>query len=104
MAWVLPAIQGVANVMEIVTFVQFIEEEAIQSAGLGVFLSIRNKSYRGASLGITLLRGTLIPHLKQLNTTYGWLAPYSRGCFEDFILATETNLEIYEDILFAFKK
>ncbi|GAI94785.1 unnamed protein product, partial [marine sediment metagenome] len=32
MAWVLAALEGVANVMEIITFVQFIEEEAIQSA------------------------------------------------------------------------
>jgi len=90
-------------VMEIVTFIQFIEEEAIQSASLGVFLAIRGKSYRGASLGITLLRGQLIPHLKDINDYVGWMAPYSKGCFADFILATETNLEIYEDILFAKK-
>ena len=99
-AW-LALVGGLANVMEIITFVQFIEEEAIQSAGLGVFMAIRGKSYRGASLGITLLRGTLIPHLKDINDYVGWMAPYSKGCFADFIKATETNLEIYEDILFA---
>jgi len=104
MAFLLPILAGIANVMEIVTFIQFIEEEAIQSASLGVFLSIRGKSYRGASLGITLLRGTLIPHLKDINDAVGWMAPYSKGCFADFILAQETNLEIYEDILFARKK
>jgi len=104
MAWILPALEGVANVMEVVTFIQFIEEEAIQSANLGCFLAIRAKSYRGASLAITLLRGELIPHLKDINTYAGWLAPYSKGCFEDFIKASETNLEIYEDILFAKKK
>ncbi|GAH64409.1 unnamed protein product [marine sediment metagenome] len=48
MAAILPIIMGIANVMEIVTFIQFIEEEAIQSAALGVFLAIRGKSYRGA--------------------------------------------------------
>ena len=104
MAWLIPVLKGLANVMEIITFIQFIEEEAIQSAALGVFLAIRGKSYRGASLGITLLRGTLIPHLKDINQAVGWLAPYSEGCFADFILSTETNLEIYEDILFAKKK
>jgi len=103
MAFLLPILKGIANVMEIVTFIQFIEEEAIQSASLGVFLAIRAKSYRGASLGITLLRGTLIPHLKDCNDLVGWMAPYSQWCFADFILATETNLEIYEDILFAKK-
>jgi len=98
---ILAALKGLANIMEIVTFIQFIEEEAIQSASLGVFLAIRSKSYRGASLGITLLRGRLIPHLKDINEVCGWIAPYSEGCFADFIIATETNLEIYEDILFA---
>jgi len=102
-AWLL-ILQGVANVMEVITFIQFIEEEAIQSASLGVFLAIRGKSYRGASLGMTLLRGTLIPHLKDINLAVGWMAPYSQGCFADFILATETNLDIYEELLFAHKK
>ena len=103
MAWILVALEGVVNVMEVVTFIQFIEEEAIQSAALGVFLAIRGKSYHGATLGITLLRDTLIPHLKDINDYAGWLAPYSKGCFADFILATETNLEIYQDILYAKK-
>jgi len=102
-AW-LVIIEGLANVMEVITFIQFIEEEAIQSASLGVFLAIRGKSYRGASLGMSLLRGTLIPHLKEINETVGFAAPYSKGCFADFILATETNLDIYEDILFAHTK
>lgn len=102
-AW-MAVLEGLKEVMSIVTFIQFIEEEAIQSASLGVFLAIRGKSYRGASLGITLLRGQLIPHLKTCNETVGWMAPYSEWCFADFIKATETNLEIYEDILFARKK
>jgi len=54
-------------------------------------------------LRLALLRGQLIPHLKDINEYVGWMAPYSEGCFADFILATETNLEIYEDILFAKK-
>jgi len=90
--------------MEVITFIQFIEEEAIQSASLGVFLAIRAKSYRGASIGMTLLNGTLIPHLEEINVIVGWMAPYSQGCFADFILATKTNLIIYEEILFAHNK
>ena len=103
MAFLIPILAGIANVMEIVTFIQFIEEEAIQSASLGLFLSVRAKSYRGSCLAMSLLRGQLIPHLKDINECVGWMAPYSEGCFADFILASETNLEIYEDILFAKK-
>lgn len=104
MAAILAALTGIANLMEIITFIQFIEEEAIQSAGLGVFLAIKAKSYRGASLGITLLRGRLIPNLKDINEYAGFAAPYSQGCFSDFIKAAEVNLEIYEDILFGHRK
>jgi len=104
MAWLLPVLAGLANVMEIVTFIQFIEEEAIQSSALGVFLAIRSKSHAGAVKGIYLLEFTLIPHLKDINNAVGWMAPYSKGCFSDFIIAQETNLEIYKDILFAKKK
>ena len=104
MAFLLPILQGLANVMEIVTFIQFIEEEAIQSASLGVFLAIRAKHYPGATYGMSLLRGQLIPHLKDINEYVGWMAPYSQGCFADFVAASESNLEIYEGILFAHKK
>jgi len=103
MAAILAALEGVADIMEMITFVEFIEEEAIQSAALGVFLAIKGKSYRGASLGMSLLRGRLVPKLKDINEYAGYAAPYSQGCFADFIKATETNLDIYEDILFGHK-
>jgi len=104
MAGIMAMLAGVANVMEIITFIQFIEEEAIQSSALGCFLAIRAKSYRAAALGMSILRGRLIPNLKDINHYAGWAAPYSKGCFQDFIAATELNLEIYEAILFAHKK
>jgi len=103
MAWILLALEGVANIMEVVTFIQFIEEEAIQSTSLGIFLALRAKSYPAASMGMSLLRGQLLLHLKDINEYAGWMAPYSKGCFKDFCDATELNLEIYENILFAHK-
>ncbi len=101
MAWILAALEGVANVMEIVTFIQFIEEEAIQSASLGVFLSIRQKNNTAAYRGMNLLAYTLIPNLRAINDYAGWLAPYSKSCFQDFIAATEANLEVYKDLTLA---
>ncbi|GAI91612.1 unnamed protein product [marine sediment metagenome] len=101
MKWMIPDLGGVIKVMETISFIQFIEEEAIQSAALGVFLALQAKSHRGAALGVNLLKDELIPHAKILNETVGTLAPYSKGCFADFIKAQETNLEIYQDILFS---
>ena len=101
MAWILAALEGVANLMETITFIQFIEEEAIQSASLGVFLAIRQKNNMAAYRGINLLEYVLIPHLREYNDYAGWVALYSKFCFEDFIAATEANIEIYKDLTLA---
>ncbi|MBA7690159.1 hypothetical protein ES703_98683 [subsurface metagenome] len=103
MAHLLPILIGIAHVMEIVTFIQFIHEEAIQSANLGVFMAVRSKCFPAAIRGLGLLRMTLIPHLKNVNDFAGYLAPYSKLCFEDFVKASEANLDIMEEALFAYK-
>jgi len=95
---ILKALEGIQDMMAAITFMQFIHEEAIQSAALGTFLALRHGSYRGASLGISQTR-QILENLKAVNTYAGIFAPYSHRCFEDFIKATETNLEIYDDIL-----
>jgi len=104
MPWVLPVITGLMNVMQIVAFVQFIEEEAIQSAALGAFLAIRQRNYHAAWKAINLLEQELIPHLEQINTHIGWACPYSMGCFSDFALASRMNLEIYKELCTAGSK
>jgi hypothetical protein len=100
MAWVLPVLTGVADVMSAVTFIQFIEEEAIQSAGLGTYLAIR----AGVSPAITkgLYRmDTVCTHLEAINSNLGWMAPYSYWPFKDFCEATRTNIDIFQDLLYA---
>ena len=104
MPWVLPVITGLMNVMQIVAFVQFIEEEAIQSAALGAFLAIRQRNYHAAWKAINLLEQELIPHLEQINTHIGWACPYSMGCFHDFAQASRMNLEIYKELCTAGSK
>jgi hypothetical protein len=98
-AWLLPVLTGVAEVMSAVTFIQFIEEESIQACMLGSFLALKAKNYKAANLAIQRTRGTLLLHLSLINQSLGWLAPYSKGCFQDYITATETLLEVY-DMLF----
>ena len=104
MVWVMPIIKGVQWVMEIITFIQFIEEEAIQSAALGAFLAIRSRDYKSAWLAINLLENELIPHLELINQEIGWIAIYSQGAFYDFAQASRTNIQIYKDICTAPKK
>ncbi|GAH74580.1 unnamed protein product [marine sediment metagenome] len=104
MAWVMPAITGVWAVMEVVAFIQFIEEEAIQSAALGAFLAIRQRNTKAAWKAIILLETEIIPHLDRINREIGWASPYSWGCFHDFVVASQLNVEIYKELCFAMPK
>ena len=98
MAWVLPVIEGVMEVMSIVTFIQFIEEEAIQTASLGAWMAIRAKHFPRARYMLYRLEHEFIYHLEVVNTTFGWLAPYSQGCFYDFIQASKANVETLKEL------
>jgi hypothetical protein len=101
-AWVQPLIgmlSGIQDMMSAITFIQFIEEEAIQTAALGTFLALRTGSMKGAALGINQMR-VVVDHLDLINGTLGYAAPYSRGCFQDFVAASRTNILIYEGLLY----
>lgn len=104
MKWLFPVIEQVEFVMGTVCFIQFIEEEAIQSAALGAFLSIRQRNYRAAWKAINLLDQELIPHLEAVNAQLSWLCPYAMGCFYDFVQASKMNVEIYKDLCTAGSK
>ena len=92
-------LSGIQDMMSAITFIQFIEEEAIQSAALGTFLALKGGSLKGASLGMEQL-GKVILHLEAINSSLGYAAPYSRGCFQDFIEASKTNLAIYNELIY----
>ena len=98
MAWVLPVITGVTEVMSAITFIQFIEEEAIQTCSLGIYLAIRVRNFTAARQALETLEGTLLPHLITINNTFGWLAPYSKGCFQDYITACQAQIEVYKQL------
>lgn len=99
MAALLPILKGMAEAMSIVTFIQFIEEEAIQACQLGAYMAFRQKRYKAAARAMQVTRSQLLYHLKATNDIVGTLAPYSYLAFKDFITATETTLDVYDDLL-----
>lgn len=100
MAWVLPILTGVSEIMSVVTFIQFIEEEAIQTASLGTYLALRAGVMPAVTKGMFRV-DTILTHLEAINDSLGWLAPYSKWPFQDFCEATRTNLEIFNDLIYA---
>lgn len=100
MAWVLPVLTGVTEVMSVVTFIQFIEEEAIQSSALGTYLALRANCMPAVTKGMYRY-DVILTHLEAINDNLGWLAPYSKWPFQDFCEASRTNLEIFNDLVYA---
>lgn len=101
MAWIMPVLGGVLDVMSAITFIQFIEEEAIQACQLGAYMAFREKRYKAAARAMQVTRNELLYHLKMINEIVGTLAPYSYGAFHDFITATETTLDVYDELLWG---
>jgi len=104
MSWVMPTIAGLFNVMETVTFIEFIEEEALQAVGLGIFMALRQRNTKMAWKGIIVYKDVLIPHLELIWTGIGWASPATLGCFYDFIQACKLNAEIYMELATAMAK
>lgn len=100
MVWILPVLTGVSEVMSAVTFMQFIEEEAIQAAGLGTYLAFKGNCMPAVTKGMMRM-DTVVTHLEAINDNLGWLAPWSKWAFKDFCQATRTNMEIFNDLIYA---
>jgi len=98
MAWIFPIITGIAEVMSVITFIQFIEEEAIQTASLGAFMAIRSRHYAASKPCLDLIDNQLIPHLELINGTIGYLAPYSQGCFHDYVESAKANTTVLREL------
>lgn len=88
------ALIALQSTMAMVTFLQFIEEEAIQACSLGVYMAMIEKQYSLAWKGIVVLEAVLIPHLEALNLQIGWIYPPTMCCFFDFVTASEMNVKI----------
>ena len=101
---ILPILEGVQWVMETVTFIEFICEESIQSCGLGVYIAIQQRNYSAAARALNTQKTILVPYLRTIVTTLGPLAPYSMGPFLAFVVASESNISVFEEILIAGKK
>ena len=99
MAWILPVLTGVADVMSAITFIEFIEEESIQTCMLGAFIALRQRNYTAARQAIDFCESTLLFHLRYINAMVGWMAPYSKGCFYDYCEATAAQIAVYRQLL-----
>ncbi len=94
-------LQGIAFVMEAVTFVQFIQEEALQAAMMAVWMLVRAKRYSKARELLDQVETRFLPNIRATTSAWGWIAMYSKQAFEDFADATQLSIDAYKEILYA---
>jgi len=94
-------LQGIAFVMEAVTFVQFIQEEALQAAMMSVWMCTRAKRYTKAKEILDQVENRFLPNLRATNLAWGWIALYSKAAFADFADATQASIDAYKEILYG---
>jgi endonuclease YncB( thermonuclease family) len=90
--WVAGALSGVAGTS---TFVNFLYEEALQTAGMGVWVQISNKNWNEAAIQLQKARGFL--EIADFSYKHlGWLNPLTWKVFKNYAEATEAQYDSYE--------
>jgi len=80
------------------TFIKFIGEESVQTAGMGVWTLISAKDWKGAKEALEKYR-VFIGHLKAEVDAVGYLNPISYGAFKNYYEAAEAQAASYEETI-----
>ena len=89
-------IEGITSFVTAVTFYQFIMEEACQTGFMGVYLAYKNGKPHKAQALLEHLKTITIPHLYEVNRTYGMLNYWNRHAFYCFTLAAWMAWQAYQ--------
>jgi micrococcal nuclease len=96
----LPWITGVIAIMGTTTFVEFLYEESLQTAGMGVYIAISNKQWATAREALNKAKGILAT-ANFIYTYLGWIAPYSFNVFRNYAKATQSQYDVYDKVISA---
>ena len=94
----LPWLGGAIGVMSTITFISFLYEEALQSAGMGVWVAISNKQWSTAEKALNKAEG-LLSTAEWFYNNIGWMAPYSWKVFKSYARATRIQYDVYRQVI-----
>jgi len=86
------------SVMTTATFVEFICEEAIQSAGMGVYIASRTRDPEILEQAINNYEA-ILTRVKTIHNWVSYLNPATKGSFDAFFEAAEIQLDNYRKML-----
>ena len=94
-AWIV-ALYGLEYALGIITFYQFILEEAIQGGCMACYIGKKYDKIGTMDPVIDRLENHTIPRLEDYNNTWGYIAIYNRGAFQAFIKASKLAVRAYK--------
>jgi hypothetical protein len=83
---------------ETTTFIEFILEEALQTASMAVYMLIRAGMKQQAISMIRWTRDNVLYYAKQVNQQVGQWAPYSKDTFRIYFDAADWQLHYLEAV------
>jgi len=91
---------GAVGLLGADTFIDFIGEESVQTAGMGVWTLISAKDWEGADIALDKYK-VFIGHLKAKVDMIGPLNPLSYGAFKNYYEAAQAQAASYEKVIDA---
>ena len=92
--WAAVGLMGTAN------FIEFLYEEGLQTAGMGIYVAISNKQWTTARDALNKAK-KLLAVADWCFTNLGWLAPYAWNVFKNYGDATKLQYDSYEKVIAA---
>lgn len=84
------------SVPELITFIQFIYEETLQTLLFTVYQAYKDGFYDVAFDVLYYAKLEVLPSAKGFNETWGHLNPATKTCFDAFFRASEKAIEAWE--------
>jgi len=90
----------VIGVVKEVSFIEFLYEESLQTAGFGVYAAISNKQWDAADKALKIAEGVL-DTANFVYNTFGWLSPQSWNVYKTYAKATRMQYDVYRKVINA---
>ena len=92
-------IEAILSIPDTATFIEFIYEEACQTALFAVYNAIKNGDDETARAILDYIKLELLPDAVNFVSFWGNLAPHTKTCFERFFDAVDFSVQVYENAL-----
>jgi hypothetical protein len=86
------------EMLETITFIEFIYEEAIQTELMAIYIALKNSLWKQGREVFKHLVDTTLPRAMGFVNTYGYLAPWSKGVFIAYYDSALEQAKVYQKI------